>query len=54
MHDELVKLFKRAIVKQELDPLARRHLSCFMLLFNASSAAPLLSLLASLAQDLQP
>ena len=54
MHDQLVKLFKRAFVKQKLDPLARGHLSGFVLLFNSRSAATLLSLRTSLAQNFQP
>jgi hypothetical protein len=54
MDHELVKLFKRAFVEQKLDALARRHLSGFVLLFDTSATAALLSFNASLAQCLQP
>ena len=44
MHDELIELFKRAFVQQELNPFARSHLSRFVLLLYARSAAALLGL----------
>src|SRR5262249_50228160 len=54
MDHELVKVFKRSFVEQEFDALTRRHLSCFVLLLNTSSAATLLGRKASLSKSLQP
>jgi hypothetical protein len=53
MHNKLVKLFKGALIKQELNALACRHLSGFVLLFHTSGAAALLCVHTSLAQDLK-
>jgi hypothetical protein len=49
MYDELVEFLKRSFVEQKLDPFARRHLSGFMLFFNARCAATLFSLGAAFA-----
>jgi hypothetical protein len=44
MHHEFAKLFKALLIKQEVDPLARRHFFCRVLLFDALCAATLFCL----------
>ena len=47
MHDELVKLFKRALIEQKLDSFARGHLAGSVLLLDAFGAAAFFSLRGS-------
>ena len=53
MGDQLVGFFKRALVEQELDALARRHLAFFMLLFPALRPAAFFCQMVALLQLFQ-
>ncbi len=53
MDHELVKLFERTVIQQELDAFASRHLSRVMLLLHTSVATACLRLNAALPQGLQ-
>ena len=54
MDHKLVKLFKRSLVKQKLDSLARGHLSGLVLLFHSCSPTAQFRLYTSLTQDVEP
>ena len=50
MRDEFVRLFKRPLVEQELDALARRHLAFFVLALATLRASAVLGQLIALLQ----
>ena len=50
MLDQLVEFLKRAIIKEKLNALARRHLAGGVLLLNARRAAACFGFLLALAE----